>query len=313
MITYQPILQKLNAKLFDEHQLSVEVLRLDLLDPEISGNKWFKLKHNLQTAKDNNFKTILTFGGAFSNHIAATATACQLSGLKAIAVIRGEERDVLNPTLLKAKQNGMHLHFVDRENYSKKDSPEFKNHLHGLFGEFYLIPEGGNNRYGVIGCSEILSPDWQHDYIFCAVGTGTTFAGILLSAQPTQKVMGISVLKGENQLPAQVQKQLDSVAKNNHLIIGGNEQIQANVITKSCITNLFAFKGYARYDPFLVAFKNEFEAQHQIPLDHVYTNKLFYGVFELIKQSKIKAGSKCLIIHSGGLQGNTGFEARFLN
>lgn len=311
MITYDPIIQKLNSGLFTEHNLSVEVIRLDLIHPQISGNKWFKLKRNLQKAKAENFKTIITFGGAFSNHIAATAAACKLEGFHSVGIIRGDETENLNPTLLKAKENGMLLHFVDRESYSKKTEEPFKNELTKIFGEHYLIPEGGNNEEGILGCTEILKPEWDHDIIFCACGTAATYSGILAGSRSDQVVVGISVLKGENTLVKDALDQLHFVFPSKNFPLSGNEALNKNIISESCITNNYCFNGYAKLDKQLIAFKNQFEKEFTIPLDFIYTNKLFYAVFDFIKQNKIKPNSKILIIHCGGLQGNKGFEERY--
>ena len=311
MITYHPILKSLNTDLLNTRDLSVDVLRLDLLHPEVSGNKWFKLKRNFEKAKKQNLKTIITFGGAYSNHIAATAAACKVYGFHAIGVIKGDELPSLNPTLLKAKENGMVLLFVGRELYGQKESADFKKYLGEKFGVHYLIPEGGNNTEGVLGCTEILDTTRNYDYIFCAVGTGTTFAGLVMSSNPCQVVVGISVLKGQNRLPTETKLLLDKISPKNNFEIYGNEEIQKPVIENNCIINNFAFNGYAKYDRALVEFKKTFEIQFEIPLDHVYTAKLFYAVVTLAKQFKIKKGATILIIHSGGLQGNEGFEEQF--
>ena len=312
MITYNPIIQKLNSDLFTEQNLSVDVLRLDLIHPEISGNKWFKLKCNLQKATAQNFKTIITFGGAFSNHIAATAAACILEGFHSIGIIRGDDSENLNPTLLKAKENGMLLHFVNRETYLRKTEVEFKNELIKIFGEHYLIPEGGNNEEGILGCTEILKSEWNYDFIFCACGTAATYAGILASIKPEQTLVGISVLKGENSLVNAAQNQLKSIVPERKLSLKGNEELEKVILENNCITNKYCFKGYAKFNEILIEFKNDFEYKFNIPLDYIYTNKLFYAVFDLIKNKKIKPNSKILIIHCGGLQGNKGFEERYL-
>jgi 1-aminocyclopropane-1-carboxylate deaminase len=303
MIHYHPIIQHLTG--------NMDLLRLDLIDKKISGNKWFKLKNNLEKAEAGNFETIVTFGGAFSNHIAATAAACKKSHLKCVGIIRGEESSALNPTLAKAKQDGMQLHFVSREFYSQilKDGSE--KYLHDNFGRHYLIPEGGNNEEGVLGCMEILKKEWDYDYIFCACGTGTTFAGLVASAKPGQKVIGISVLKGENKLPLEVQNLLGSISPGQKNKIQGNEAPEKSWLEDHCILNTYCFNGYAKFDENLLQFKNDFELKHKISLDHIYTSKLLYGVFDLNEKNKLKPGSKILIVHSGGLQGNKGFEERY--
>ncbi len=163
MLVYNPTIQKLNTP-FD---YKLDVLRLDMLHESISGNKWFKLKYNLQKALDAKAErhpeqTVITFGGAYSNHIAATSVACKLFGLKCIGIIRGEEKS-LNPTLIEAIKNGMQLDFVSRDAYSKKNEIEFKNYLQTKYGNHYLIPEGGNNFEGVLGCTEIIKSEWAYD------------------------------------------------------------------------------------------------------------------------------------------------------
>lgn len=311
MITYHPIIQQLESALFDVCNLSVEVLRLDLIHPDISGNKWFKLKRNLQKALSEGHQTIVTFGGAFSNHIAATAVACKLNHINCVGIIRGERNEILNETLILAEKNGMLLDFVSREFYDQKHTEPFQNYLTEKFGAHYLIPEGGNNVDGIFGCTEILKPEWNYDVVFCAVGTAATYTGLVISGKPTQKTIGISVLKGENKLPDETNALIRKIDSNKFDTVYGNEESQKPKIENSCIINDYAFKGYAKYDPVLIKFKTEFESEFKIPLDHVYTTKLFYAVFDLIRQSKLTKDSRILVIHSGGLQGNSGFEQRY--
>jgi len=273
-----------------------------LVHPDVSGNKWFKLKYNLEKAIAGGHDTILTFGGAFSNHIAATAAACHLYGLRSIAVVRCEPGSELNPTLSKAKGLGMQLHFVGREVYTQKSSEAFEQQLKEQFGHHYLIPEGGNNAAGAEGCKEILRPLEHYDYIFCACGTATTFAGLVASAKEGQTVIGISVLKGEEQL-AQEAERLTGIA------IAGNQGLME--LNAHCISNAYCFSGYARFDQAIVDFKTDFENKYAVPLDHIYTSKLFFAVNDLLKSGRLKSGSKILIVHSGGLQGNRGFEERY--
>lgn len=283
MLEYKPIIQKINFK----NGIEVSVLRLDLIHPQISGNKWFKLKYNLVEAKKQGLDTILTFGGAFSNHIHATAIACQQLGFKSIGVIRGEKGSESNSTLSEARNNEMQLHFVSREDYKRKTESDFISELKTKFGNFYLIPEGGDNLLGEKGCEEILPKENDFDVVFCACGTGTTFNGIRNSLKPDQKLMGISVLKGE---PF---GKLRITAMDSEIISG------------------YHFGGYAKHTEELLEFKNTFEGENNIPLDYVYTAKLFYAVNDLISKNKIPAGKKILVIHSGGLQGNKGYEERY--
>jgi 1-aminocyclopropane-1-carboxylate deaminase len=260
------------------------MLRLDLIDPEVSGNKWFKLKYNLQKAREQGKSTILTFGGAFSNHIAATAVACKKEGFQCIGIIRGEESSQHNVTLFRAKQLGMQLLFVSREAYRKKEENDYLQSLSERFPDAYIIPEGGDNALGQQGCEDILSDATNSfTHLFCAYGTGTTFKGIAKALKPQQNLTGINVLKYE--------AISDSPA--------------------SDIINAYHFGGYAKHTQDLLDFKVWFENQFTISLDYVYTAKLCYAVFDLIKQGKLKKEDKVLIIHSGGLQGNAGYEARY--
>lgn len=308
MFNYKPQIQNIEHN--NSHAL--DVLRLDLIDPIVSGNKWFKLKQNINQAQLQKQTSILTFGGAHSNHIAATAKACKDLNLKSIAVIRGEKPQQLSSTLLKAQQDGMHLHFVSREEYNKKNETTFIEKLKEIFGDFFIVPEGGNNKEGILGCMEILDPSWQYDYIFCACGTGATISGMVASAKPNEIVIGISVLKGENKMPSEVEVNLNGMFNNKTFIIKGNEVLDLPEINNHCIINAYAFSGYAKYDQKLVDFKKTFEEQHNLELDYVYTNKLFFGLYDLLAQNKLKPNSKILVIHSGGLQGNKAFEERFL-
>ncbi len=328
MLVYNPIIQKLNTP-FD---YELDVLRLDMLHESISGNKWFKLKYNLQKAQQQNINTIVTFGGAYSNHIAAAANACKFFKLKSVGIIRGEEI-TLNPTLIQAKENGMILEFVSRETYSKKNDKEFKNYLQTKYGNHYLIPEGGNNLEGVLGCTEIIKSEWDYDYVLCACGTATTYAGIVSTINSNSKVLGISVLKGENKLPNDVELILKKlthhvdegsdlspsndcfvteIAHRTDVKINGNEEFETEIISENCITSNYSFNGYANYYQPLIDFKNNFETQYNIPLDYVYTNKLFFAAFNLMLKQKLKKNANVLVIHSGGLQGNRGFEERFI-
>ncbi|MBK6521922.1 MAG: pyridoxal-phosphate dependent enzyme [Sphingobacteriaceae bacterium] len=289
---------------------SIDVLRLDLIHPFYGGNKYFKLKYNIQKVAG---KTILTFGGAHSNHIYSTAAFCHEQKLKCVGVIRGEESMIENsPTLQFAKQQGMHLHFVSREIYRTKTEQELLNDLKKEFGDFYLIPEGGNNEEGIKGCMEILDEVLFYDYIFCACGTSCTYTGILASANlpagkagKDQKIIGISVLKGENQL-------IDEVNANTSKF--NFEKIKAyssGKIDHSTILNNYHFGGYAKHAQELLNFKNEFEKDNHIPLDYVYTSKLFYAVYDLINKELLLENKKILIVHSGGQQGNAGYERRY--
>jgi 1-aminocyclopropane-1-carboxylate deaminase len=284
--------------------IQAAMLRLDLLHPEVSGNKWFKLKYNLEEAirscetlgavrKSENLGAarqhevlglgklrILTFGGAYSNHIAATAAACKLFGLSSIGIIRGEKPAVLSHTLQRAITDGMQLEFVSREAYRNKDSTDWQMRFPGA----YIIPEGGNNEAGAKGCREILSlaDTSRFTHILCACGTGTTLAGLISSALPHQQVQGYVVLKGAEYLKGTIAL----------LTKGTNWQLIHD----------YHNGGYAKTSPELIHFINNFYAETRIPLDVVYTGKLVWGFSQAVLN--FPAGSKVLLIHTGGLQGN---------
>jgi 1-aminocyclopropane-1-carboxylate deaminase len=309
VILHNVIKQHLSLKC--DHR--VDVLRLDQLHPEISGNKLFKLQLNIKEAERQQKSTLLTFGGAYSNHIAATAAAASYGGFKSIGIIRGEESSAGNHTLKKAVEHGMQLHFVDRETYKKKQNKAFEALLKETYGDFYLIPEGGNNPLGALGCKSIMQHTQEYDYVMCACGTGTTFLGLMMGKQKHQTLIGINVLKGYNALAEELRTKIKTSNQMVYEEIAGNEALNSTSIKNSCVTDQFAFSGYAAYDQPLVEFKAKFEFTHQLPLDHVYTTKLFYACMELLKENKFRKGASILVIHSGGLQGNAGFEARYFN
>ncbi|HEY9183901.1 MAG TPA: pyridoxal-phosphate dependent enzyme [Salegentibacter sp.] len=273
--------------------VSLLLKREDLLHPEVSGNKFRKIKYNLKEALNQDKDTILTFGGAFSNHITATAAAGKIAGIKTIGVIRGEElgEDLSktlegNPSLEFAHSCGMQLHFVSRQVYREKTNDIFQQELKKKFGDFYLLPEGGTNELAVKGCKEILGPgDEEFNYICCAVGTGGTIAGIINASGDNQQILGYPALKGDF-LAEEIKKYSD---KNNWELILN-----------------YHFGGYAKVNSQLVNFINKFKKKYQIQLDPIYTGKLVFGIFDQIKRGKFPAGSKILAIHTGGLQGIDG-------
>lgn len=284
---------------FEDSNISLYVKREDLLHPEVSGNKFRKLKYNLLAAKSQDKTTLLTFGGAFSNHIAAVAAAGKILGFKTIGVIRGEELEKelpatfsQNPTLRFAASQGMHLKFISRTTYREKESPEFIELLKKEFGDFYLLPEGGTNSLAVKGCEEILNKDDAgFDYICCAVGTGGTIAGIINASLGSQQVMGFPALKGDF-----LKKEISQfTAKENWRL-----------------ENSYHFGGYGKISAQLVAFINDFQKKYHIPLDPVYTGKMFFGIFDLIQSSAFPQNSRILAIHTGGLQGIAGMNKLLL-
>lgn len=273
----------------DHFQVSIK--RDDLLHPLISGNKFRKLKYNLEEAKKLQHDTLLTFGGAFSNHILAVAAAGNEFGFKTIGIIRGEElagKYSQNPTLQKAEQLGMNFVFVSREEYRYKAEAKYIEDLRQKYGDFYLIPEGGTNALAVKGCEEIVTlDDAEFDYVCCAVGTGGTISGIINCSKPCQKVLGFPALKGDF-----LQEDIRKFATNDNWEL---------------ITD-YHFGGYAKTTPQLIDFMNDFYDQYKIPLDPIYTGKMVFGVFDLIKKNYFSKNAKILLIHTGGLQGIKGMN-----
>lgn len=276
--------------------ISIFIKREDELHPFISGNKYRKLKYNLVEAAKHNKKTLVTFGGAFSNHIAATAAAGFEYNFKTVGVIRGDElannvNQVIknNPTLNFAHNHKMQFEFVSRADYRAKTSKKFIENLHQKFGDFYLVPEGGTNKFAVQGCEEILTDsDVKFDVICTPVGTGGTISGIINSIQSHQKVIGFPVLKGDF-----LQNEIKKYVRN---------------FKNWSLNNNYHFGGYAKVTEELINFINNFKKQTNIPLDPVYTGKMMFGVFDLIEKDFFARGTKILIIHTGGLQGVEGMN-----
>lgn len=285
-------MESTNQKISLENtNVSLYIKREDLLHPYVSGNKFRKLKYNLLQAKSENKKTLLTFGGAFSNHILAVAAAGKEHGFKTIGIIRGEElKDKIaeNPTLKKAQDLGMVFEFVDREIFREKSSSKFIQQLVEKFEDFYLIPEGGTNELAVKGCEEILTvTDEKFDYICCAIGTGGTISGLINCSKNSQQVLGFSALKGDF-LREDICK---FVSKSNW-----------DLITD------YHFGGYAKVSEELILFINDFYQKYKVPLDPIYTGKMLFGVMDLINKNYFPENSKILVIHTGGLQGITGMN-----
>ena len=267
---------------------TVEVLRLDLVHPVISGNKWFKLKEYLKEAKRNGKETILTFGGAYSNHIVATAAAAKEMGFKSIGIIRGEKPTVPSHTLTHAGNYGMELHFISREQYRKKLIPPDV-YRQNAPNQVYVINEGGYGTLGASGAKDILRgfDSSSYTHIVDVVGTGTTIAGLLESSLPHQSVIGISSMKNNYSLQGEIEV----------LVSEENKK-------RLALLHDYHFRGYAKYTDQLIDFMNHWYRLTGIPSDFVYTGKLFYAVNDLIEKNYFPPASKILAIHSGGLQGN---------
>lgn len=277
------------------NNIKLTVKREDLLHPYISGNKFRKLKYNILQAQKEGKKALLTFGGAFSNHIAATAAAGKEYGFTTIGIIRGEElvnKIGDNPTLAFAQSCGMLLKFVTRDEYRQKADPEFIEKLRTESGDFYLVPEGGTNDLAVKGCEEILSAeDERFTHVCCAVGTGGTISGLINSVKPHQRVLGFPALKGEGLS--------DDICK---FAPKGNWQLVTD----------YHFGGYGKVTEELIVFINDFFDKTGIPLDPVYTGKMFFGVIDLIHKGYFPESSDILLIHTGGLQGIAGMNRELL-
>lgn len=293
-------LQKIENELTRKFNVQLFIKRDDLIHQEISGNKWRKLKYNIKQAAYENKKTILTFGGAFSNHITATAKACAVFGFKSIGIIRGEEYFPLNKSLQFAKDCGMQLFYLDRENYKSKNIASFLSQSLFAENDIYFLPEGGANELAVKGCAEIVDEihtqlaednNKNFDFICCACGTGTTLTGIASNLKSHQQAIGIAVLKYD--------KLQEEILQNN-----------PNLSSSISIFN-YPFGGYAKTSPQLIQFIKEFYTAHHILLDYVYTGKMMFGVFDLLSKNYFPKNSTIVVVHTGGVMNANVFELTF--
>ena len=272
------------------NEISLTIRRLDLTDPVTGGNKWFKLWYNLERFMEGHYSQIVTFGGAFSNHIAAVARAGKQSGIQTTGIIRGEPESGKNITLSRAAADGMRLHYISRSDYRKKEDALFLKNLLPDYNNCFILPEGGSNSEGVIGCARILEEkDKLYSHIVVACGTGATSAGSILSLKKHQQLIGFSVLRDEGFLEQTITYHLNNLRNQNH---AGDWHIEHD----------FHFGGYAKSTPELNIFVQEFSNKTGVPVEPVYTGKLFFGLEHLIKSGQIPSGSKILAIHTGGLQ-----------
>jgi 1-aminocyclopropane-1-carboxylate deaminase len=283
--------QEISFSLLKQKEIRLFIKRIDQIHKHISGNKWFKLKYNLIEAKNQGAQSILTFGGAYSNHIAATAFLAKENGFTSIGIIRGEEQLYLNPTLEFAIEQGMKINYVSRSDYRLKHTVHFLEKLKIRFGDFYLIPEGGTNQLAIKGATEILDKNDTQDFICCAVGTGGTIAGIINATNEHQEVIGFPAIKGFTQLEKNTKSWVN---KNNFKFI-----------------NNYYCGGYAKLTNQLIECMNNFYKTQNIPLDAIYTGKMMLGIMDLVAKDYFPKGSSILAIHSGGLQGNKGMNQRF--
>jgi 1-aminocyclopropane-1-carboxylate deaminase len=288
-------IESLNNALFSKHSVTVSMLRLDTIHPVVSGNKIFKLYYFLDEAFNSIRKQIITFGGAYSNHLAATAFACNVTGIKSVGIVRGEKPANLSHTLLFCIENGMQLEFISRSSFRNINNEEFLNTLTKKYGDHTLVPEGGYSEEGANGAKLITnyfnSKNFTH--ICCPVGTATTFAGVIMGSDA--RITGFSSLKNLADIDARL-KDLGIDNKKKYSFNGD-----------------YHFGGYAKKTSALIAFMNTFYKDNKIPLDFVYTGKMMFGVYDLINNNYFSPGEKILCIHTGGLQGNESLPAGTLN
>lgn len=271
--------------------------RIDLVHPVISGNKWYKTKYNIAEMMTQGKRTLLTFGGAFSNHIHATVSAGKNFGFNTIGLIRGEEHLPLNETLQYAVDNGMELHYVDRTTFRTRDTKEFTEWIKNRFGDVYILPLGGTNTIALKGCAEIVEQiDIDFDYVCSAAGSGGTFAGIVSGLSGSKKGIVFPALKGG--------EFLGDVITN--LVF----QYTGKNFSNWSVNTDYHFGGFAKLSKELVEFTKEFERLNGFELDYIYTNKMMFGISELIKSGYFKSGETIVAIHSGGLQGNVAMKEK---
>lgn len=290
-----PALDSVDDPLLQESNITLRILRLDRIHPHISGNKWYKLKHNLLEAQAQSFQTVLSFGGAYSNHLVALAAASKACALRSIGIVRGEAASPLNPVLQFAQSQGMVLHFVSRSEYRHKEDPLFIRELEQRFGPFYMIPEGGSNLLGIKGCTEIAAhlrwpTETNSNYVFMACGTAATLTGVVCAASAECEVVGISVLKGQDTLSPQVNAWLHELDKTPK--------------AKWTIETGYHHGGYGKTNAELNEFIEGFEERTGVPLEPVYTGKMMWALYHMVESGEIASGAQVIALHTGGLTRN---------
>ncbi len=294
-------IEKIESAKAAEKGVELFMKRDDLIHTEISGNKWRKLKYNLLKAKSQNKKMIITLGGAYSNHIAATAALGKEFGIKTKGIIRGDEFKELNSTLKKAEANGMELEFISREHYAERNEDWFKQEVLERHEQALFVPEGGANYLGMQGCAEIVQEiNLDFDYICTSAGTGTTASGLSMGLKENQRLLIFPSLKGASFLHDEIEKQLYWALL--------DEESAKEQSEKSTLFLDYHFGGYAKVNIELIEFMRSFYAKTQIKLDPVYTAKMVFGVYDLIEKNYFKKGNKLVLLHTGGLQGIRGIE-----
>jgi len=279
------------------NDVNVFMKRTDLIHPIISGNKWYKMKYNIIEMQKQGINTLLTFGGAFSNHIHAAAHAGKVFGFKTIGLIRGEEHLPLNSTLQSAVNDGMELHYVDRTTFRKRETDEFLSWIKEKFGNVYVLPVGGTNTIALKGCAEIIDQiEIDYNYICSASGSGGTFAGLVAGLDGKKKAIAFPALKGGEFLEKVISDLVyDYTGKS---------------FSNWSLNTDYHFGGFAKLSKELIDFTHKFNELNGFELDYIYTNKMMFGIADLIKKSFFKPGESIVAIHSGGLQGNVGMKEK---
>lgn len=296
-------LERVNFKLLNRQHIALFIKRDDLIHPEVSGNKWRKLKLNIAQARYKKHDTILTFGGAHSNHIAATAAVAARFGMKSIGIIRGEDANPENATLKAALENGMELKRVSRSDFKTLQNRDSADRLREIFGRFYGIPQGGANFYGVQGCQAIITElDFVPDRIFVACGTATTLSGMAIANAAKSNIYGISVLKGGAFLANTLDENLREIYR--------DAETEHYIRQKVHLLQGYHFGGYAKTTPGLIDFMRQFTSETGIKLDPVYTAKAAFGMADFARKLIGSKPEKWVFIHTGGLQGIPAMEAK---
>lgn len=297
---YSMLMEKIpeiqQVKMPQNNSVMLSVLRLDQIHSQVSGNKLFKLTKYLDEALQSPHKTILTFGGAFSNHLVATAFACQQLGLKSIGIVRGEIHHPLTHTLTMCKSFDMEIHYMERSGFSKVSFSDDDESLHEKFGNFTQVPTGGYGQKGAEGASDILNfiPENMYSHICVAVGSGATLAGLLLRKR-AEEINAFPAIKNMHDIPERMKA------------CGVNETVRLTIFGN------YHFGGFSKKNSMLLNYMNKFHEDQAIPLDFVYTSKMMYGVTDLIRKKHFPPGSHILCIHTGGLQGNDSLEKGLLS
>ncbi|MEL0647316.1 pyridoxal-phosphate dependent enzyme [Pseudoalteromonas agarivorans] len=289
-------IQHIDSLFLKKKNIYLGVKRDDLLHPLISGNKWRKLKYNLTHMRKLNKTELLTFGGAFSNHIHACAAAGKEFNIKTHAIIRGPELDDNNPTIQFAKQCGMQLHVVNRIEYKLRQDEQYLTKLQARFPNAFILPEGGTNEHALLGCKELVHTLPEHDYLVCPTGSGGTLAGLIEGSEQSTQVLGIAVLKQAQYLIDDIKK-LSNKAKNQN-----NWQLLTD----------HHDGGYGKFSSALWTFCQNMKHTYNLPLEPIYSGKMMYALWQLIEQDYFTPGSKIIAVHTGGLQGLNGLKYRGL-